>query len=373
MARVPAGKAGSEGTAGHTTPAARRRWFALALAVLLPLALVMAIGFGSTRIPAGEVVRIIGVGARRAVGLGLPVAPGLPPDTAETIVLLIRLPRTLLAAVCGAALSVAGAAFQAVFRNPLADPYILGASSGGALGAAAAILLGLPATPLARLSLPAAAFVGALLAVMLAYTLARRAGGGSPVVLLLAGVVVGAWTSSLLSLLMYFSGRFLAQIVFWLMGGFGGATWRSLAIVSPYMLAGGLVVVTRTKELNALTMGDDAAMGMGVDAERSRRLLVAGATLLTAAAVAVSGPIGFVGLIVPHLVRLVVGADHWRLLPGAAATGALLMVLADTAARTVLAPSELPVGIITALLGGPFFLWLLTRRGYGAWFGGARR
>lgn len=352
---------------------ARRRWFALALAILLPLALVLAVGFGSTRIPAGEVLSIIGSAARRAVGLGPPVVPGLPSDPAVTIVLLIRLPRTLLAAVCGAALSVAGAAFQAVFRNPLADPYILGASSGGALGAAIAILLGLPATAIARLSLPAAAFIGALLAVMVAYALARRAGGASTLGLLLAGVVVGAWTASLLSLLIYFSGRFLAQIVFWLMGGFGGATWRNLAIVLPYMLVGSLVVFTRTKELNALTMGDDAAMGMGVDAERSRRLLVAGSTLLTAAAVAVSGPIGFVGLIVPHLVRLVVGADHWRLLPGVAATGALLMVLADTVARTVLAPSELPVGIITALLGGPFFLWLLTRRGYGAWFGGARQ
>ncbi len=362
--------------------AAARRLFGPALAAVVPVVLVLAIGIGPTPISPGEVVRILGMGIGRLLrfGLGLGLGGGgagegvavLSPP--ETIVLLVRVPRALLAAVSGASLAIAGAAFQAVFRNPLADPYILGASSGAALGAAAAVVFGLPGTFLARLGMPIAAFAGGIAAVALAYVLARRAGGGgSALSLLLAGVVVGAWASSLLSLLIYFSGRFLTQIVFWLMGGFGAATWRSLGAVLPYLACGAAIVLSRAKDLNALTMGDDTAMGLGVDAERSRRWLVAGATLLTAACVAVSGPVGFVGLVVPHLVRLAVGANHWFLLPAAAGTGAVLMVIADTIARTVLAPSELPVGIVTALVGGPFFLWLLARRRHSASLGGDGR
>ena len=338
----------------------------------LAVVLVLAVGFGSTRIAPAEVLRIIWGGLGRVVDFVRGTA-GAQLSPQEAIVLLIRLPRALLAAVCGAALALAGAVFQAVFRNPLADPYILGASSGAALGAAATVVLGPPAGLAVWLGLPVAAFGGAVLAVLVAYTLARRAGGVAALSLLLAGVVVGAWASSLLSLLIYFSGHRLAQIVFWLMGSFGGATWRKVLIILPYFAVGLLVVMTRAKDLNALTMGDETAMGLGVDAERSRRLLVAGATLLTAAAVAFSGPIGFVGLLVPHLVRLVVGADHWRLLPVAVAAGAALMVLADTVARVIVAPAELPVGIITALLGGPFFLWLLVRRRHYASFGGTGR
>lgn len=360
--------------AGRDRTAARRA-YALGLAVAIPVVIVLAIGVGSTRITPGEVLRILVAGIGRLFGLGRGATgegtTPLPP--AETIVLLVRVPRALLAAACGAALALAGATFQAVFRNPLADPYILGASSGAALGAAAAVVFGLPGTVLARLGLPVAAFAGGIGAVAIAYMLARRAGGGTSLSLLLAGVVVGTWTAALLSMLIYFSGRFLAQIVFWLMGGFGGATWRSLLTSLPYMLAGAGVIFTRAKELNALTMGDDTAMGLGVDAERSRRWLVGGATLLTAACVAVSGPVGFVGLVVPHLARIVVGANHWHLLPAAAGTGAVLMVVADTIARTVLAPSELPVGIVTALVGGPFFMWLLAGRRYNASFGGDPR
>lgn len=342
---------------------ARRRAFGWAVAIGLPVALVLAIGTGPTYIAPAEVVRHLASGLLGA---------GRLDDPARTIVLLVRLPRALLAGVAGASLALAGATFQAVFRNPLADPYVLGASSGAALGAAAAVVLGgAGAGLLARLGLPVAAFAGALLAVAAAYGLAKRAGGVSALSLLLAGVVVGTWLSSLLSLMIYFSGRYLAQIVFWLMGGFGGASWRGLLAALPYVAAGAWLVWSRARDLDALSLGEDPAAGLGVDVERSRRRLVAGATLLTAAAVATGGPVGFVGLMVPHLVRMVVGAGHWRLLPGAAAAGALLMIGADTVARTVLAPSELPVGIVTALLGGPFFLWLLARRRH--WLGGGDR
>ncbi|MDP2872773.1 MAG: iron ABC transporter permease [Bacillota bacterium] len=348
--------------------ARNRRLLAAALLILLPSAVVLAVSVGAVRIPPREVVAAVVRGLSGLVG-ATPV--GLPePPVQDAIILQLRLPRVLLAALCGAALSLAGVAFQAVFRNPLADPYMLGASSGAALGAAAAVLAGLTFGTLGGAAVPACAFVGALTAVALAYGLARRASGTSTLGLLLAGVVVGSWAASALSLLIYFSGRFLAQIVFWLMGGFGAATWRSIGAALPYMTVGGAVVFGRARDLNLLVMGDETAMGLGVDAERSRRWLVAGASLLTAAAVAVSGPIGFVGLLVPHLVRFLVGADHWHLLPAAAGAGALLMVLADTVARTVLAPTELPVGIVTALCGGPFFLWLLTRRARFRSFGG---
>jgi iron complex transport system permease protein len=352
---------------------AARRYFALLMLVLLPVSLVLAMAVGSVRIEPGEVARIVGAAVLRAFRLGgQGGAPGERGQILETIVLQVRMPRVLLAAIVGAALAVAGAAFQAVFRNPLADPYILGASTGGALGAAAAVVSGLSMASPGYAAAPALAFLGAVAAVGVAYRLARRGGGVSTLSLLLAGVVVGTWAGSALSLLIYFSGRFLAQIVFWLMGGFTGTTWWSLGVSAPYMTLGALIVFLRARDLNALALGDETALGLGVDAERSRRAVVAGATLLVAAAVAVSGPIGFVGLIIPHLVRLAVGADHWHLLPGAAAAGALLMVLADAVARTAIAPSELPVGIVTALAGGPFFLWLLGRRGRDRLFGGNR-
>lgn len=354
--RAPAAASGGGG------PYARnRRVLALAIVLLVPLGVVLGVSVGAVRIPPDEVVAAVVRGLRGLLGIG----PALPGETPvhDAIVLQLRLPRVLLAALCGAALSIAGTVFQAVFRNPLADPYMLGASSGAALGAAGAVIAGLSFGSLGAAALPVCAFAGALAAVTIAYALARRAAGPSMLGLLLAGVVVGSWAASALSLLIYFSGRFLAQIVFWLMGGFGGATWRSIGVALPYMSVGAAVVFVRARDLNALVMGDETAMGVGIDAERSRRWLVAGASLLTAAAVAVSGPIGFVGLLVPHLVRLFVGADHWQLLPGTAGAGALLMILADTVARTALAPTELPVGIVTALCGGPFFLWMLGRRG----------
>lgn len=350
--------------------ARNRRLLAISIIVLLPACAVLGISVGAVRIPPADVVAAFGRELREWFSAAAaPAILGERPIQ-DAIILQLRLPRVLLAALCGASLSVAGVAFQAVFRNPLADPFMLGASSGAALGAATAVIFGLSSGPLGAAALPACAFVGALGAVLTAYVLARRAAGASTLGLLLAGVVVGSWAASALSLLIYFSGRFLAQIVFWLMGGFGGATWRAVAVAVPYMAVGAVLVFARARDLNALALGDETAMGLGVDAERSRRWLVAGASLLTAASVAVSGPIGFVGLLVPHLVRLFIGADHWSLLPAAAGAGALMMVLADIASRTVLAPTELPVGIVTALLGGPFFLWMLSRRGRHREFGG---
>lgn len=336
-----------------------RQALLVGLALSLLVVVVLATAVGSVRIPPLEVPRAVW-DALTAPG---PAATSHPDrrEIYQAIVTMIRLPRAVLAALNGAALAVAGAAFQGVFQNPLADPYVLGASSGAALGAAAAMVARLPFPVLGVGIVPASAFTGALLAVFLAYRLARRAGGTSPLALLLAGVVVGSCASAVLTLIIYFSDEHLHQIMFWLMGGFGGATWKAVGVALPYMAFGGALVFKRFRELNALLLGDETAQGLGVDSERARRHLVVGASLLTAAAVATSGPIGFVGLVVPHLIRATIGADHWYLLPSSAMAGAILMVGADTLARTVIAPVELPVGIVTALCGGPFFLWILGR------------
>ncbi len=349
-----------EGTALQGHRERLHRAFSLGLALALPAVIILAAAAGPVKIPLPEVIRAVWDPFARA-GPGASADPG-DGGMYRVIVTLIRLPRAVLAALSGAALAVAGAAFQSVFHNPLADPYVLGASSGAALGAAVAVVANLGLSALGVGLVPIYAFAGALAAVFLSYGLARRAGGPSPLALLLAGVIVGSCASAALSLVIYFSGEHLRQITFWLMGGFEGTTWRSILIALPYLTIGGALVFVRFRELDALLLGDETARGLGVDAERIRVLLVIGASLLTAAAVAVSGPIGFVGLVVPHLVRSVIGAEHRRLLPDVAMAGAILMVAADTLARTIIAPTELPVGIVTALTGGPFFLWVLGRR-----------
>ncbi len=277
--------------------------------------------------------------------------------TSRVILLEVRLPRALLAGAVGACLATAGVAFQALLRNPLADPYVVGASSGAALGAALAILLGLTAV------LPLAAFAGAVAAMAFIVRLARI-GGTLPVdTFLLAGVVVGSFLWSLVSFLLTLAHQDMPRIVFWLMGSLADARWSQLPMILPYLALGlgGLFLASLT--LNLLTLGEEAAIPLGLPAERAKLWVLLGATLLTAAAVSVSGLIGFLGLIVPHLCRGLVGPDHRLLLPAAALGGASFLMLCDTLARTLLPGQELPVGVITALLGAPFFFWLLyTRR-----------
>lgn len=268
----------------------------------------------------------------------------------------------------GATLASAGVVFQGLFQNPMADPYIIGSSAGASLGVASGILL-LQTVDFAGFGpVPGLAFAGALGATLLVYAVARR-GRRVPVLnLLLAGVAISSMLSALVSLLIFMQAtdERLWQIVFWLMGGLGGSSWPKLLTALPYMASGLGLVFVFARDLNALSLGEDQAHTLGIPVEVTKGILLVGASLATAAAVAVSGLIGFVGLIVPHGARLILGPDHRLLLPAAAFTGAIFLLAADTVARTIISPAQLPVGIITALVGGPFFLYLLRNNGGGA-------
>lgn len=333
----------------------RRRAVGLMAGVTLAV-MVLAVGLGPVPIPPGQVLGII------ASRLALPFAPTPHwPDSHEVIVWVIRLPRVLLAAMVGAALALAGTTFQGVFKNPMADPFVIGVSSGGALGAVLAMVLGL-GRGWGQYAIPAYAFGGALLTLAAVYLLARVDGKLPVITLLLAGVAVSTILSALISLLIVMARQRMEQVIFWLMGGLVAARWSSVGLALPYMLLGSAVLIRRRRELHLLLLGEEAAAHLGLEVESVKRELLAAAALLTAAAVAVAGLIGFVGLVIPHIVRMLLGPDQRWLLPGAGLAGAGALVLADLLARTAMAPAELPVGVVTALAGGPFFLALLVRR-----------
>jgi iron complex transport system permease protein len=286
------------------------------------------------------------------------------------ILLQIRIPRVLLAAAVGSSLAVSGAVFQGLFRNPMADPYVIGISSGAALGAVFAMLGGFSLALGGFGAVPLFAFIGGIATITLVYTLARVGRAVPVMTLLLAGIAVSAFLSALVSLMTYFAGERLHMVVFWLMGGLGGATWQQVKIMIPYALAGYICVSLFARELNAMLLGEETASHLGVDTEKVKKILLAGASLLVAAAVSTSGIIGFVGLVVPHFVRLVAGPDHRFLLPASAILGGTLLIATDTLARVIIAPTELPVGIITALIGAPMFVYLLKKRRKLTYFGG---
>ena len=279
----------------------------------------------------------------------------------------LRLARTALGVVAGAGLSVAGVIFQAILRNPLAEPYVLGVSSGAGLGAALAIVLGLSAA--GAWMLPATAFAGALGTILLVYALARTSTGTTPVqTLLLSGVVVSAVLGSILMFVVSVApSEKLHGIVWWLLGNLQVFDWGLLRIVSAVVAAGLAVSVLFARDLNLMALGEEPAAHLGLDVEWTKKLFFLLASLMTGATVAACGLIGFVGLIVPHTVRLVAGPDHRRLVTASALAGAAFLVLADSVARTVIAPREVPIGVITAILGGPFFLGLLRKRKASYW------
>lgn len=330
----------------------------LALAGLVVLAAVVVVGVaaGSVAVAPGDTLGIL-LGA-----LGLPVDRTWAAAT-ETIVLELRLPRVLTAVVVGAGLAVAGATFQGLLRNPLADPYVLGTASGAALGAAIAVLIPVRVALLDLGLLNVLAFAGGLAAVAVVYRLGRG-GPLSPLTgLLLTGYAVGSLLAAGLAMTMYLSGANLRQIFAFLLGGLEGSSWLRLAITMPLVVGGSLAILARARALNGLLLGEESAAHLGVDVRRERTILLGLATLVTAAAVAVSGLIGFVGLVAPHLVRLVVGPNARHVLPLAAILGAILLVAADTVARLL---GEIPVGVVTAVIGAPFFLALIrsARGGY---------
>jgi iron complex transport system permease protein len=279
----------------------------------------------------------------------------------DTILFNLRLPRTLLIALVGAALSGSGAAYQGLFRNPLADPYLIGVASGGGLGAVIAMSVRWPYSTVGLLAIPVSAFAGALLTVFIVYQMARI-GRTIPVTnLILAGVAVSSFATALTSFWMINSTGEVRRALVWLLGGSTLSGWQPVLAVLPYVLIGMGTLLTLGHALNVLQFGDEQAKQLGLPTERVRRVIIVAATMTTAVAVSFAGIIGFVGLIVPHIMRLVWGGDYRRLLPLAMLNGATLLLVADVLARVVMAPQEIPVGIITALAGGPFFLWVLRR------------
>jgi iron complex transport system permease protein len=343
---------------GGTRSIARRPVVLAAAGVVgLLVALIGGVAAGSVFVPPGDTVAIL---AHRLLGLDL----GVHWTAAEeTIVFELRLPRVLMAMTVGVGLAVAGATFQGVLRNPLADPYVLGTASGAALGAAIAVILPVRAVFLEFGLLHGLAFLGALGAVFVVYRFSRTGGHGQMTSLLLTGYAIASLLAAGLSMAMFLSGTGLRQIFSYLLGGFESATWVRFGTALPLIIGASILIAMRARALNGFLLGEEAAAHLGVDVRRERAILLGLASLATAAAVAVSGLIGFVGLVAPHVVRLAVGPNARVVLPLAAIFGAILMVGADLAARLL---GDIPVGVVTAVIGAPFFLFLLrrTRAGY---------
>ena len=324
---------------------------AIGLAALV-VGLVAGVGLGTVPVAPSDTVAIL---ARHLLGLDL--ARTWSPAT-DTIVWDLRFPRVLTAMVVGVGLAVAGTTFQGLLRNPLADPYVLGTASGAALGAAVAVLIPVRIVVLEFGLLHGLAFVGALLAVSAVYRLSRVSGLAPLTGLVLTGYALGSLLAAGLAMAMYLSGSALRQIFTYLMGGFEAASWGRLAGAAPLVLVGAFLIFARARSLNGLLLGEEGAIHLGVDVPRERLILLALGSLITAAGVAVGGLIGFVGLVAPHVVRLVVGPNARLVLPLSAVFGAALMTYADIAARLL---GEIPVGVVTAVIGAPFFMYLLRR------------
>ncbi|MDD5700558.1 MAG: iron chelate uptake ABC transporter family permease subunit [Dehalococcoidales bacterium] len=343
----------------------QRRWrFRLysigGLALICLAVIVLALTVGSVRIPVTTVWNIL------VSNLGILISNlilNIPVDwssTTDMIVMGIRLPRIMMAGIAGAALGVAGATYQGLFRNPLADPYLIGVAQGAALGAAVGFLL--PWVFLGHYFIPLLAFLGALAAVAVVYAIAR-VGKTLPVTtLILAGVAIGSLFISITSYLTLISHDKMPGILSWLMGRFSLSNWDQVKLIAPYVIVGLAAIFIYSRHLNVMQLDEEQAQQLGINVEHTKLILLAASTLITAAAVCFVGTIGFVGIIVPHAVRLIWGPDHRSLLPLSAFAGAILLILADTASRTLMPPAEIPVGVITAFLGAPFFLFLLRRK-----------
>ncbi|NLM52590.1 MAG: iron chelate uptake ABC transporter family permease subunit [Firmicutes bacterium] len=327
------------------------------LLVVLVITVLVATAIGAVAIPPSETLRVIVARLTNWEQLVQDI-----PETTVAIIWNLRLPRVLLGALIGASLALAGVGFQGLLRNPLADPFTIGVSSGAATGAALAIFLRQLIGFNFPHMIPIFAFIGAFMALFFVFNLAKIGGQVPVVTLLLAGVVVSSFLSAVISLLMVLAGEDMQGIYFWLSGGLVMRSWPQIWIVAPYLVIGFLVLIAYARDLNVLLMGEETAMNLGVNVEQTKRVLLVTASLITAAAVSVSGMIGFVGLIIPHAVRIVTGPDHRILLPTSALVGASFLVWADVVARTILAPQEIPVGIITAFVGAPFFIYLLRKK-----------
>jgi len=319
--------------------------------LLLCVAILLSVGVGAVYIPPVSVARYI------MDALSLQSVSG----TLATIVVQLRLPHTILIALAGAALGASGAAYQGLFQNPLADPYLIGVASGAGLGAVVAMSLNWPSNYLGFFSIPVSAFVGAAVTVIIVYSLARFGNVISTTNLILAGVAVGSFASALTSFIMLRSTGEIRRAIVWLLGGSTLSGWAPVIASLPYIILSLGVLIVSGYALNVLQFGDEQAHQLGLPVERTKIIVILAASLATATAVSFTGVIGFIGLIVPHLIRILWGPDYRNLIPLSIFGGATALLIADLLARTLIAPQEIPIGVITALAGAPFFLWVLRR------------
>lgn len=337
----------------------------LVLLGLLLLSIILGIGLGPVSIRFSDVYRVM---LHRLSGIFTGQAGSLPDirESTQNIVWFLRAPRVLLGALIGAALTLSGAGMQAFTKNPLAEPYVLGISSGASLGAVLAMLLGVSVPVLGKLSVSMGAFIGALVSILLVYLLAKSRGSVTPIRLILVGVAVSAMFQAFTNYIVYTAPDDAAvrEATFWMLGGLGSAEWEDLPLLLCLVPLAFLLMLALSKSLNAMMMGDSSAITLGVNLNVVRNLLIVVTALLTASSVAVSGCIGFVGLVIPHMVRSVVGPDHRKLIPISTLTGAIFLIWVDVGARMIKPPAELPIGILTAFLGAPLFLWMIRVRRY---------
>ncbi len=329
------------------------------LGLFLAAAIILATGMGFLAIAPLEVIQVLWAKAS-GVGLGADINPTFP-----FVIMEVRLPRILAAAIVGGGLAVSGAVFQAILLNPLADPYTLGVSSGAAFGASLALVLGiLGVTVSPLLSVPLLAFIGALATLAAVFALAAPDGRLSSNTLILSGVIVAAILSAGIGFIKYLADEQVGVIIFWLMGSFVGKSWSDVALTIIFVLPGLLVMLYFARDLNIMALGGRTADTLGVDSRKVKKILLVCASLITAICVSVSGIIGFVGLIIPHLLRLVLGPDNRLLIPACFFGGAILLLTADTITRAWL-PTELPIGVLTSLIGGPFFCYIFRKKQLG--------
>ena len=337
----------------------------LVLLGLLVVSVILGIGLGPVSIRFSDVYRVM---FHRLSGIFTGQTAPLESirESTQNIVWFLRAPRVLLGALIGAALTLSGVGMQAFTKNPLAEPYVLGISSGASLGAVLAMLLGVSVPVLGKLSVSMGAFAGALVSILLVYLLAKSRGSVTPIRLILVGVAVSAMFQAFTNYIVYTAPDDAAvrEATFWMRGGLGSAEWEDLPLLLCLVPPAFLLMLALSKSLNAMMMGDSSAITLGVNLNVVRNLLIVITALLTASSVAVSGCIGFVGLVIPHLVRSVVGPDHRKLIPISMLTGAIFLIWVDVGARMIKPPAELPIGILTAFLGAPLFLWMIRVRRY---------
>ena len=337
----------------------------LVLLGLLVVSVILGIGLGPVSIRFSDVYRVM---FHRLSGIFTGQTAPLESirESTQNIVWFLRAPRVLLGALIGAALTLSGVGMQAFTKNPLAEPYVLGISSGASLGAVLAMLLGVSVPVLGKLSVSMGAFAGALVYILLVYLLAKSRGSVTPIRLILVGVAVSAMFQAFTNYIVYTAPDDAAvrEATFWMLGGLGSAEWEDLPLLLCLVPPAFLLMLALSKSLNAMMMGDSSAITLGVNLNVVRNLLIVITALLTASSVAVSGCIGFVGLVIPHLVRSVVGPDHRKLIPISMLTGAIFLIWVDVGARMIKPPAELPIGILTAFLGAPLFLWMIRVRRY---------